>query len=286
MPTPAPSTNPAGGIFQYLLNINGSPAEVQRAQAALAQSTPLTAAIYQGLSLLPEGDIKSWLTANPLQFWNKILQLFKGRKYTTGDYVLGERFIDNVLCQGDVGRRQVPDDIVPKAWLMFTILFGVRIRVSDDLDALEKGVDAYLTRAPHTKDMPRDAVERAVFLKQTYYNASTYNRQCWDLKWFEKYPLVAPIPDPYTPGKELYTGELPGGAYAVNGVIPVEAQTILKQVPEAEKEDQFIPVPIDEDKGGAADLVQQGISWAKDNPLAALLIGGVAAYLIYEIVNE
>jgi hypothetical protein len=280
---PQPSQNPAGGIFQYLVHINGSDADVRKAQAALAASTPLTMGVYQTLNLLPEGEFKSWIMANPVQFWKKIFALIKGRTYTSGDYVLGERLNDNILCQGDIGRKQVSDEMVRKAWWIFTILFGVRIRTSDDLDALDRGIDAYLTRGTHTRDMPRNAVERAVYLKQNYYPSSTYNRQCWDLSWFELYPLVAPIPDMNTGGKELYTGELPGGGYAYNGVIPIDAQTILKQVPDPGPEDEFNPVPVDP---GGSTIWDQGIQWVQQNPIPSFLIGAAAAYIIYEFVND
>lgn len=225
--TPPPSSG--GGIFQYVTKINGNPADVRQAQAQLAQLTPETAAIYQTLNLLPEGELKGWLMANPVQFWKKVIELFKGKKYTTGDYVLGERLNDQILCNvgaTDIGRKQVSDDMVVQAHTLFNILFGVRIATTEDLDALDKGVAAYKAREA-SKGISDDAINRAVYLKQNFYPISSYNKSCWDLSYFEKFPLVAPIPD-YQLGK-FYTGDLPGGAKAVDGVIPINALDIIRQ---------------------------------------------------------
>lgn len=243
MPVPAQSQNPYGGIFQYLLAINGTDAQVKQAQAKLAMLTPTTAAVYQVLNLLPEGELKSWLTANPIQFWKKIIQLFTGRTYQSGQYRLGERYIDQLICQGGnpdsvTSTSQVPDDTVPVARTIFTILFGVRINNDEDLWSLDNGVSAYYSR-PNKGDIPQLAVERAVFLKQNFFPYTTYNKVCWtDLSPFEQFPLVAPIPEMNASATheednvgKLYSGPLPGGAVAVNGVIPVDAQTILKQYP-------------------------------------------------------
>lgn len=297
MPEPKRSDVPAGGIFQYLIHINGSPDEVKRAQAALASTNPVTFGVYQALNLLPEGELKSWLTANPVQFWTKVIQLFKGRTYQTGQYILGERYNDQILCAGDIGRRQVSDEMVPVARMIFTMLFGVRINNDEDLGALDNGVAAYYQR-PNKGDIPQSAVERAVYLKQNFYPASTYNRQCWDLRYFELYPLVARIPEMNAdPTREeanvgrFYTGELPGGAYAVDGLVPIEAQTIIRQLPPpepGEEPNQFdpTPVPIDEPGAAAGNFFERAVTWVTDNPVESIVIGGALAFLIYEFVND
>lgn len=225
--TPPPSSqNKIAGIYQYITQINGSPEQVEAAKAKLAALTPTTAAVYQALNLLPEGELKSWLKANSIEFWKKIIQLIKGRKYTSGDYVLGERLNDNIYCNGDIGRQQVSDDMVDLAHRIFNQLFGVRISTSDDLDALDGGIDAYKARKV-SEGISDQAINRAVWLKQNYFPSSTYNRVCWDLSYFEKYPLVDRIPD-YNLG-QWYSGPLIGGAEAVNGVINVDANSVLKQ---------------------------------------------------------
>jgi len=164
-----------------------------------------------------------------------VIQLFTGRTYQSGQYILGERYNDQVLCNGNIGRSQVSDDMVPVARLIMTVLFGVRINDSGNLDSLDGGVDNYFHQTTFP-DIPRNAVERAVYLKQTYYPISTYNNSCWDIQYFEKYPLVAPIPEMNADATRVeanygkfYSGDLPGGAKAINGLIPVDAQTILQQ---------------------------------------------------------
>jgi hypothetical protein len=224
--TPPASSNKMAGIFQYITKMDGSPEEVRAAQAKLAQLTPETQAIYQTLNMLPEGELKKWLMANPVQFWKNVIQLIKGRTFTKQQYTLGERLIDQIQGGSVTNTGQVSDDVVKLAQVLFTVLFGVRITTQDDLDALQKGIDAYRAR-PDKTDIPLQAINRAVFLKQNFYPDWTYNQQVWDLKYFEKYPLVAPIPG--VEFKTLYNGELPGGAYAVNGLIPVNAKTLLSQ---------------------------------------------------------
>jgi hypothetical protein len=231
MSTPATSKNVYGGIFQYLVQINGDPQQVRAAQAKLAQLTPTTAAVYATLNILPEGQLKGWLMANPVQFWKKVYELIFGRKYTSGDYVLGERLNDQVYCNSGIDRSQVSDQMVDLAHVIFNQLFGVRIATSEDLDALDAGFAAYKAR-PVAKGITDNAIERAVFLKQHYYPISTYNNQCWDLRYFEMYPLVGRIPD-HEIGK-WYTGSVLGGANAVDGVIPVSATDVLDQYLDAD----------------------------------------------------
>jgi len=289
---PTPSANPYGGIFQYVLSMDGTPSEVRAAQAKLAQSTPETAAVFQALNVLPEGGLKSWLMANPVQFWTKVVQLFTGRKYTSGQYVLGERFIDQVVG-GNVGRSQVSDADVAQAQTMFTILFGVRITTGEDLDALDFGVQNYYNRG-EKDDIRPDAVERAVWLKQHYYPIATYNNYKWDLTFFEMFPLVAPIPglDPGT----LYNGELPGGAIAVNGLIPVTANYILKQYvgSDFDAETGTTTTPTGDviqpgTKPGVnanESLIQKLMSYVKANPLPAAAAAAVLVYAISELETE
>lgn len=146
-------------MYENILSLQGNPQEVKAAQKILqdakqgiADAVPIAKAVYMTLNLLPDGGLKSWLTANPVQFWKKVIELFKGKKWTTGDYILGERYNDQILCNGDAGRRDIPDDMVPVAHNIFTILFGVRIRTTEDLDSLDYGASAYFNRGAHTQD--------------------------------------------------------------------------------------------------------------------------------------
>lgn len=287
---PVPSNNPAGGIFQFLVQPQGTRTQVNQAQLALQQASPYIAAVYQALNMLPEGDLKKWLTANPIQFFKMVIQLFKGRKFTIGQYKLGERYLDQIVGKATRAWSDVGDDIVPIAQMMFTVLFGVRITTGEDLDALNFGVNKYYERG-EKNDIPVDAVERAVFLAQRYYPIDSYNRYQWDLKYFEMYPLVAPIPgiDEGT----LYTGELPGGARAINGIIPVSAASVLQQIPGGDFDPNTgnITTPTGEviTPGSTADASAGGsvldnlISYVKANPLVgAIFLAGVG-YAVYEI---
>lgn len=285
-------------MFENLLRPQGSAQDVERATAVLrdakagiAEGLAVTKAVYQIINLLPEGDLKTWLLKDPVEFWKSIIALIRGRTYQTGQYVLGERLIDQIQG-GNVGRRDVADEVVPVARMFFTICFGVRINNSEDLDSLDYGIDAYYSR-PNKEDIPHEAVERAVFLKQSFYPIRTYNVQKWDPIYFEMYPLVTPIPEMNAHATEeglnvgkLYTGTIPGGAYAVDGVIPVDAQTILKQLPAGT---EFVPVPVDinEQQQPGANEGQSGIlskitSFVKTNPLTSFL----AAAAIYLVATE
>jgi hypothetical protein len=288
MPVPTQSTNPTAGIFQNLVQIKGTSAEIAKVQGAMAQAIPIANAVYAIIGLLPEGELKSWLTANPIQFWTKIFNLIKGRKYTSGAYVLGERMNDQIYCKGDIGRQQVTDDMVTMAYTIFNQLFGVRIDTSEDLDALDHGLIAYRAR-PVSQGISDDAIERAVYLKQHYYPIATYNRACWDLRYFEAFPLVDRIPD-HEFGK-WYTGPLLGGANAVDGLIPVQASSIIKQFAGSDFDpatgnittpDGTIIPP-----GGAVDQLSgepldKIISFAKANPIVAAGIIGALGLAFYE----
>lgn len=282
------SVDPRAGIFQYLLRIDGTDAEVRAAQAKLSQLTPETAAVYQALNILPEGQLKSWLMANPVQFWKKIIQLFTGRKWTTGDYLLGERLSDQIYGNADIGRQQVSDEMVDVAHTVFNQLFGVRITTNDDLDTLDQGVVAYKARAA-SEGISQDAIERAVFLKQHFYPIATYNRQPWDLRYFEIYPLVDRIPD-YQIGK-WYTGTVLGGANAIDGLIPLNAQNVLKQFPGSDFDPNTgvvttptgqVITPGSGTDPGSADPIQKVLQLARDNPVIAALAVGLIGYTIYE----
>ena len=168
MALPAQNMKPIPGIFQYLTHIDGTDAEVRAAQAQLSKLTPETAALYQALNVLPEGELKSWLMANPVQFWKKVIALIKGRKYTKGDYTLAERLSDQVYGNPDIGQTQATDDMVDIAHRVLNQLFGVRLAVDDDLNALDYGVAAYKSRGV-SQGISDDAIERAVFLKQHFY---------------------------------------------------------------------------------------------------------------------
>lgn len=289
MSLPQQNINPTNGIFQYLLHLDGTDAEVRAAQAKLSQLTPETAALYQALNVLPEGDLKSWLMANPVQFWKKVVALIKGRKYTTGDYTLAERLNDQVYANPNIGQTQATDEMVDIAHRVFNQLFGVRLATDEDLNALDSGVVAYKSRRA-SEGISQDAIERAVFLKQHFYPIATYNRQPWDLRYFELYPLVDRIPD-YELGK-WYSGPIIGGANAVDGLIPISAQNVLRQFPGSDfdpttgaittPDGQVITPGSGGGNGAASDNpIDRIISFVKENPIV-LALAAAAGYEIYE----
>lgn len=177
-------------------------------------------------SVLPAGRLKTALLATDgsiIDAFKTMLSLVQGRKYREGHYKLGERLIDQIKC-GSVGWKDIPDDVVPLARQVFSILFGVRILTGEDLDALDEGPSAYYGRGDKS-DIPAAAVNRAVMLKQNFFPISTYNNTCWDLSVFERYPLVAPIPamnlgddDAQNVGRK-YTGPGFNDQQFVNGLL-------------------------------------------------------------------
>lgn len=293
MAVPQKSSSPVGGIFQYLVSLQGTPAQVEAAKAKLAMLTPETMAVYAVLNLLPEGGLKSWLTANPVQFWTKIWQVIVGRKWTTGDYRLAERLNDQVYCNGNIGYRQASDDMVEVAHTIFNQLFGVRINNDDDLGALDAGFDAYKARFV-SAGISDDAIERAVFLKQNYYPASTYNNQCWDLRYFEIYPLVARIPDFEL--NKWYTGPVIGGVNAVDGLIPISATDVLDQYEGADFDpvtgnvttaDGTVITPGETVAAQTGSLLDQIMAKIKArDPMTIAITAGLAYYLYTELEDE
>lgn len=178
--------------------------------------------------VLPDGRLKNALLSSDgslLGTFKAIISLLGRRKYTSNQYILGERFVDQIVCNGNVGRNEIPDDVIPVARLVLSMLFGVRIWEGNDLDALDNGADAYLSR-PNKSDIPRNAAERAAFLKKTYFPISTYNNTCWDIRIFDKYPLVAPVPQMNSDDNnelscvgKLYNGTGLNGQQFVNGLL-------------------------------------------------------------------
>lgn len=277
-----------GGIYGNITQLTGTDQQISSAQQALWTAVwPPAGSIYKFLNALPPGELKNWLTAGPQEFYKKLIQLFKGKKWTSGDYVLGERLNDNVYGQKDIGRQQVTDDMVAVAHTLFNQLFGVRIATSDDLDALDNGIIAYQARES-SKGISRDAIERAVFLKQHFFPSSTYNKVPWDLRYFEVYPLVDRIPA-YEPGK-WFTGEVIGGGHATDGIIEISAANVLQQFVGAD----FNPATgtttlpdgtvLSPDSGNSSgSSLDNIVAWAKANPalLGLVLVGGYFLYQEY-----
>jgi hypothetical protein len=232
---PPKAANPDLGMFQNIIKVTGTNAAVTDVTSALSSTgalPPEAAAIAAGVKafadLLPPSEIKDWLSKSPKQLFQDFIKVITGRKYTSGDYVLAERLNDQILGQGNIDRQQATDEMVDVAHWVFNQLFGVRIATSDDLDALDVGVAAYKARE-QSKGISDNAINRAVWLKKNFYPNTTYT---WDLKYFGMYPLVDRIPG-YAPGT-WYSGKVIGGGTALNGVIQLDADSILRQVANAQ----------------------------------------------------
>jgi hypothetical protein len=208
------------------------------------------------------------------------------------------------------GRPHGPDPcnaLLPVARTILTILFGVRIVNSDILDALDVGPDAYYQAGGNwVTDIPRNAVDRAVKLKQQFFPQSTYNVRQWDMNKFQDFPLVAPIPDPLKVGL-LYTGQFLN-VQVVNGLaignpipdvqtytntleanrIPLKPGTIL----DINKLPSIHPTTTTEGNTPAGatntsgDLFNQGVTWVQAHPLETVGIIAVAAIVIKQLIDD
>lgn len=167
------------------------------------------------------------------------------------------------------------NELLYPARLLFTILFGVRMTNSNYLDALAKDVDSYYAAGQNTWDIPRNAVERAVFLRKTFFSPSTENKELWDLNKFQEYPLVAPIPDPIQPGV-LYTGEFLG-VQVVNGM------AVGDPIP-----DIGINTGTNTETNSSLNdtRIQKLISYAKAHPMQVVAAAAAIAFAYYEIESD
>lgn len=238
-------------------------------------------------SILPDGPIKNALMNFSGALWD-LPDLFRsiinGRRYSTGEYVLGERLFDQIQCQGNIVPDDVPDELIPISRLVFTMLFGVRINNDIDLTRLEQGVDAYYNNNPNRMDQPRAAVERAVFLKKTFFPSSTYNNACWNMAIFDQYPLVAPVPemrnddDNQNRGR-YYTGPGFNGQQFVNGMLAAGPSTGLTSAIDSE------PGTGTATTTSTGNLFDKFISFVKTDPLKAAAVGA-ALWFVWNEVQE
>ena|ERR1051325_6136766 len=114
--------------------------------------------------LLPESRLKSALMSassisDIINVWKLVIS---GAKYSQGEYEVGAYALTKLRCSGHVSWSSVPDDFVPYAKKLMTMLMGVKIMNSVDLGRLTQGADAYYNNSPNRLDQPRSAVNRAV----------------------------------------------------------------------------------------------------------------------------
>lgn len=170
---------------------------------AAASADPTAAAIIQGaqklVDSLPDGGLKNFLKSFLADPGGAVKSILFGKKYTSGDYHLGEIYMRNILGMSDIQNRgQVPDAIVPQAWDFFSSALGVRIGSADHLDALAKGADSYYAWLGKEADyIPRANVERAYrILRGLGYpenQADARRNSTWVLNQFAAEPYVYPI---------------------------------------------------------------------------------------------
>jgi len=170
-----------------------------------------------GLSGTVIGD---WIAAggNPLNEFKLVGTWLFGRKYTGGDYALGEIFLNRVLNKETNNRWDTPDAVIPIAWVYFTTLLGIPINVNTDIDGLgDKTLEGYLSGRPEQRGHVTQAqIDRANMLVNRLGGTSDKYKQ-WPPSAFGLVPYVAPIPDPHIVGG-LYNGPLPNGQKIVNGL--------------------------------------------------------------------
>lgn len=262
----------------------------------------------------------SWFT-HAIEFFT---QLFKGTTCTIADGAMVERMIDQVpgmvLVAVKLGwldpsfldeykkhpdraewisnARKYPfctqaEDVARVFW---TVLFGVRIGNDHYLNNLDVGVDAYYATDGYdnTNDIPREAVVRAVYLKQTFFPASTYNVKQWDMNQFQRHPLVKPIPDPFHNGK-LFTGNI-FGVQVVNGLLQGTALVpVLPTNTNFNIIDPYHAIIYANQNGSGTtatiqptapgNLIDRAMAFIKSNPRTAVAAAAAAGFLIYEL-NE
>jgi len=219
----SPSNPPGGTLYDKVAG------DIGKSLNLVTSNIPFVS-LAQGLikNFFGPGGISDWIT--PAGILNELKSAIFGRLYRGGQYSLGERFRYYVLGENIHTRDAdvVTDPVVTTAITTFSVGFGVPVTDNADLDNLSKGVDQYIQRyvtygGVNPADINRQAVERAVTLKQKYFpgpEAGNYNPagtapQKWDLNNFNKIPYVAPIPDfskdDANMWKGTYTGKIPDG---------------------------------------------------------------------------
>jgi hypothetical protein len=192
--------------------------------ATVATGDPQTDAAVNSVNAfiqsLPDGALKTSLNKSMSGALPIIATWIAGRTYTSGDYKLGEIFLNRVMGKSTSNWRDTPDQVVPIAWMYFSTLFGLPIAVNTDFDSIQNGtLQAYLNGRPEQAGhVTQEQVTRANQL----FNLPAMRPQkqtvpLWPPTAFDLLPYVAPIPDPRVPGMP-FTGTLPNGQNIVNGL--------------------------------------------------------------------
>jgi hypothetical protein len=165
----------------------------------------------QVASLLPDGGLKNFLTSIVSNPTGAIINLIKGKKYTSGNYALGEMYMRNILGMSQIQKRgQVTDEYVPQAWQFFTLALGIEIGANDHLDRLYESAQSYINyMSPQigAQNINPEAVQRAYEILRLLNYGPAIRDVTWPLKTFGAIPYVYPIPD-VEPGS-FYSGYHP-----------------------------------------------------------------------------
>lgn len=223
---------------------------------------------------LPDGGFKRFLQTFMDDPVSALKNLLFGRKYTTGDYVLGEMYMRNILGMMEIQRRgQVPDEYVPQAKMFFSTALGIPIGSVDHLDALVRGVGDYMTWAGGVfTNIPVNQVERArrIITQQIGWTTSYHPRDVrWPLAKFGAETYIWPI----------WTAD-PGVKYT--GVHPILDIYISNGYPKSSSDLSDLPPPtLPPFTDQPPPVTKAGI-----NPLGAILLAGAAATLIYSATRK
>lgn len=217
-------------------------------------------AVQNFVNSLPDSDIKTGLQKGLQGALPLIAKWLSGYKYTSGDYALGEIFLNRVLNKQTTSRWDTPDSIVPIAWMYFTTLFGIPIAVNTDFDSIRAGtLSAYLAGRPEQQGcVTQEQVTRAHNLLMSMQPDNKYGQ--WPPTAFGLMPYVGPIPDPRV-RCQPFTGTLPNGQLIQNGY-PSTAATSGGSVQ--------VPVPA---TATAAQPPGSGISMTSILIFAAIALG-------------
>jgi len=173
-------------------------------------------------SFFGAGGISDWLT--PGGIINELKGAIFGRAFRGGQYWLGEKFRYYVLGE-DIHTRDadvVTDPAVTTAITTFSVGFGVPIEDYQDILNLQKGADAYINRYVTLGADPslisREAVNRAVTLKQSYFptefegnwSAKGVPPKKWDPNDFNKIMFAVPIPNFVANYPDMWKGTYAG----------------------------------------------------------------------------
>ncbi|MDF2188949.1 hypothetical protein [Paraflavitalea sp. CAU 1676] len=98
------------------------------------------------------------LFSSLIKGWSTI---FKGKKYRSGQYLLGEKYMLYVLGIDIHDRKKVPDEMVGEAMDFFSALLSTPITTYEALEELQKDVELYRKNRSEGKDTDLLTLQKA-----------------------------------------------------------------------------------------------------------------------------